>query len=200
MLRMLTSVLVGVLSLNRCLLAQTPERFMLRAAVEREAAHLASRAAAPTATKAAPSQEPAHTRDNDWNTVRGLAVGTRLIVFLQNGTRVQGVLVNAGEASVRVLAGGRERTLLRAEIVEVRRGHRLSVAQHAGIGLLLGGMTGIVAGSAAACDPRRCGGEGGLATAGGLVFGTFLGGLGGFVFGEAVHARPGRLVYAGVSP
>lgn len=204
MLRMLSGVLVAILSVNGCLYAQTRERFPLRAAIEREAARLASRAdrlaVTPAETRAVPSPVQADTRDDGWNAVRSLAVGTRVMVILRRDASVQGTLAGASEESVRVLVRGHERVLLRTEIAEVRRGHRLSVAQHAGLGLVLGGLTGVVAGSAAACDPHRCGGEGGLATAGGLVFGTFMGGLGGFVFGEAVHARPGTLVYAGVAP
>jgi hypothetical protein len=58
----------------------------------------------------------------------------------------------------------------------------------------------LVVGSAAACDPNVCGGEGGLAIAGGLVYGTVMDGIGGFAVGEAVHARSGRLVYARAKP
>ena len=89
-----------------------------------------------------------------------------------------------------VVRWGRKQKLLRDDVREVRLGHRLSVGQHAGLGLLVGGVTGFLVGAPCSDCPVNVG----------FATGTFLGGIGGFVVGEAVHARPGRLVYARARP
>ena len=138
---------------------------------------------------------------DDWDAVRQLEDGTPVLVTTQQDRRINGKLAGVSDDRLQVVVGwGRKQALLRDDIREVRIGHRLSVGQHAGLGLLLGAAGGFLVGSAAACDPHVCGGERGLAIAGGLVYGTLMGGIGGFVVGEAVHTRSGRLVYARAKP
>lgn len=140
-------------------------------------------------------------RTDDWGVVVRLAEGTRVRVTTRQGQDVNGRVAAVNQDTVQVgLRWGRTKTLPRDEVVAVRLGHRVTVAQHTGLGSLLGGLAGVLIGSAAACDSNVCGGEGGLAVAGGLVSGIFMGALGGFVVGEAVHARPGRLIYATAPP
>lgn len=181
--------------------AQQPGQGSLRASLEREAARLAWTLAAhdPSWNDSTRFNTPAAQieRSDDWDTVRRLKDGTRVLVTTRQGRGINGRLTTVSEDTLQmVVRWGRRQTLLRDDVREVRLGHRLSVGQHAGLGLLLGGVTGFLVGSAAACNPNVCGGEGGLAIAGGTVYGTFMGGIGGFVVGQAVHARPGRLVYA----
>lgn len=192
------------------LAAQQLGQSSLRASLEREATRLASSLAAhdPSWNGSAAFNTPAAQieRSDDWDTVRRLKDGTRVLVTASQGRRINGRLTTVSEDTLHmVVRWGREETLRRADVREVRLGHRLSVGQHVGLGLLLGGVTGNLVGRAAACGdsttlPGDCGGEAGLAIAGGTVYGTFLGGIGGFVFGQAVHARPGRLVYALLKP
>lgn len=86
---------------------------------------------------------------------------------------------------------GRKRTVLRNDIREVRLRHRLSVGQHAALGGLLGGVIGrALVGPPCIDCPADVG----------LEFGILWGGIGGYVVGEAVHARPGRLVYTLAKP
>ena len=47
---------------------------------------------------------------------------------------------------------GRNQTLARDDVHEVRLDHRLSVGQHVGLGMPLGGVTGWFVGKAADCD------------------------------------------------
>jgi hypothetical protein len=206
MTRFASVVLVLSLWFGVSLPAQQPGQSSLRASAEREAVRLASTPAAqdpswngPTGFNTTAAQ--IEQSDDDWDAVRRLKDGTRVVVTTRQDRRINGKLTTVSEDTLQmVVRWGREQTLRRDDIGEVRLRHRLGVAQHAGLGLLLGGVTGFLAGSAAACDPNVCGGEGGLAIAGGLVYGTFMGGIGGFVVGEAVHARPGRLVYPRAKP
>jgi hypothetical protein len=183
------------------LFAQQPVQASLRASFEREATRLASTLAPhnPSWIGSVGVNAPGDQieRSDDWDAVRRLKAGTRVLVTTRQGRGINGRVAIVSEDTL-LLVGrwGRKQTLRRDDVHEVRLGHRLGVGQHAGLGLLLGGVTGFLVGSAAACDPHVCGGEGGLAIAGGTVYGTFIGGIGGFVVGQAVHARPGRLVYA----
>ena len=182
--------------------AQQPSQSSLRASLEREVASTLV-AHDPSWNGSTGFNTPAAqiARSDDWDTVRRLKDGTRVLVTTLQGRDINGRLTTVSEDTLQmVVRWGRKQTLLRDEVREVRLSHRLSVGQHAGLGLLLGGVTGFLVGSAAACDPHVCGGEGGLAVAGGLVYGTLMGGIGGFVVGEAVHARPGRLVYTLAKP
>jgi hypothetical protein len=185
--------------------AQQPSQSSLRASLEREVTPLASTLVAddPFWNGSTGFNTPAAqiARSNDWDTVRRLKDGTRVRVTTLQGRDINGRLTTVSEDTLQmVVRWGRKQTLLRDEVREVRLSHRLSVGQHTGLGLLLGGVTGFLVGSAAACDPLVCGGEGGLAVAGGLVYGTLMGGIGGFVVGEGVHARPGRLIYTLAKP
>ena len=185
--------------------AQESGQGSLRASAEREAARLASTLAVRDPSGNGPSGFSTPTakveRSDDWDTVRRLKNGTRVLVTTSQDRRVDGRLTTVSEDALQVVVrGGRKQTLRRDDIREVRLGHRLSVGQHAGLGLLLGGLTGFAVGSAGACDRDVCGGEGGLVIAGGLVYGTVMGGIGGFAVGEAVHARSGRLLYARAKP
>jgi hypothetical protein len=107
------------------------------------------------------AEYPAQTeRSEDWNTVRRLKDGTRVLVTTRQGRGIDGRLNTVREDALQmVVRWGRKQTLLRDDVREVRLGHRLSVGQHAGPGLLLGGVTGFLVGSAAACDPNVCGGR-----------------------------------------
>jgi len=177
----------------------------VRASLEREATRLASTLVArdPFWNRSTGVNTPLAQRDrsDDWASVLRLKEGTHVFVATRQGRGINGRLTAVSPDTLQmVVRRGRTETLSRDDVGEVRLGHRLGVAQHAGLGLLLGGVTGFLVGSAAACDSNVCGGEGGLAVAGGFVHGTFLGGIGGFVVGEAVHARPGRLVYGGANP
>lgn len=206
MIRIASFVLIVSLWFAVSLPAQQPDQRSLRAAADREAVHLASTLAAqdpswngPTGLNATAAQ--IEQADDDWDAVQRLENGTRVVVTTRHDRRINGTLTTVSEDMLRmVVRWGRGQTLRRDDIGEVRLAHRFGVAQHAGLGLLLGGVTGFLGGSAAACDPKVCGGEGGLAIAGGLVYGTLMGGIGGFVVGEAVHARPGRLVYPHAKP
>lgn len=178
---------------------QQPGQGPVGVSVEREAARLVSTLVARgrpwDGSTGFNTQADQIDRSDDWNAVRRLESGTRVLVTTNQSRVLNGRLTSISEDTLQmVVRWGREQTLRRDDVGEVRLGHRLGVAQHAGLGLLLGGVTGFLAGSAAACDPNVCGGEGGLAIAGGLVYGTLMGGIGGFVVGQAVHARPGRLV------
>lgn len=138
----------------------------------------------------------AQVRLDDWAVFTGLDADTRVQVTMRDGRANAGRVATAAPDAVTLkVRWGRTQVLARADVREVRLGHRMGVAQFAGLGLLAGGVAGLVAGRAAACNPNVCGGEGGIAVAGGLVFGTLVGGIAGVVTGEAVHARPGRLIY-----
>lgn len=185
--------------------AQQPGQSPLRASLERDATRLA-----PTLAVQEPSWNGATgvdtraariDRSDDWDAVRRLKDGTRVLVTTRQGRGINGRLTTVSEDRLQIVGrSGRKQTIPRDDVREVRLDHRLSVVQHAGLGLLLGGVTGFLVGRAAACDPDVCAGEGGLAIAGGAVYGTFIGGIGGFVVGQAVHARKGRLVYTRVQP
>ncbi len=205
MTRFASVVLAMSLWFGVVLSAQQPDQGPIRASLEREATRLASTLAAydPSWDGSTGFNTPAAQIDpsDDWDTVRRLKDGTRVLVTTRQDRHINGKLITVSEDTLQmVVRWGRKQTLRRDDIREVRLGHRLGVGQHAGLGLLLGGVTGSLAGSAAACDPSVCGGEGGLAVAGGLVYGTLMGGIGGLVVGEAVHARSGRLVYAFAKP
>lgn len=183
------------------LFAQQPAQASLRASFEREATRLASTLAAHdpswSGSAGVNTRGAQIERSDDWDAVRRLKDGTRVLVTTRQGRGIDGRLITVSEDTLQlVVRWGRRQTLRRDDVHEVRLGHRLGVGQHAGVGLLLGGVTGFLVGSAAACDPHVCGGEGGLAIAGGTVYGTLIGGIGGFVVGQAVHARPGPLIYA----
>jgi hypothetical protein len=187
-----TSVALALsLSFDVGLSAQQLGQSSARASLERDATRMASTLAADV------QLEPS----DDWDNVRRLKEGTHVRVTTRHGGVVNGRLTTVGEDALEmVVRRGRKQTLLHDDVREVRLGHSFSVGQSAGLGLLLGGITGFLGGSVAACDPHVCGGERGLAIAGGTVYGVLLGGIGGFVVGEAMHARPGQLVYARARP
>jgi hypothetical protein len=175
--------------------AQQPGQSSLRASLEHEATRLASTLAAhdPSWNGSTGFNTPAAQigRSDDWDAVRRLKDGTGVLVTTRQDRRINGKLTAVSEDTLQmVVRWGRKQTLLRDDIREVRLRHRLSVGQHAGLGLLVGGVTGRLVGAPCVDCPVDVG----------LAYGTFLGGIGGFVVGEAVHARPGRLVYARTRP
>ena len=204
-LRFASVVLVLSLWFGVGLSAQYPGQSSLRRSAEREALRLAqtlvadhpsSKGSISFNTSLTQTQQP-----GDWDAVRQLEKGTHVRVSTHHGRATTGSLTTVGDDTLQMVVRlGRKETLSRDDVYEVRLLHGLSVGGYAGLGLLLGGLTGFLAGSAAACDQHVCGGEGGLAIAGGLVQGTFFGGMGGFVAGEMVHHRPERLVYARAKP
>jgi hypothetical protein len=159
----------------------------IRASLEREGRVLAATLAAGQASE----------RSNDWDNARGLAPGTRVTVSTDQEPFVKGTLISMSDDTLHLQSRrGRPWTIARADVREIRVGHKIGGGQGLAIGLLLGGVAGYLAGGATACEPHVCGGERGLAVAGGTLQGVFLGGIGGFVAGQAVQSRPGRLVYA----
>lgn len=201
MTRCASVVLVLSLSFDMGLSAQQPGQSSLRASLEHEATRLAATLTVDDPFRNDSEARAQVQRSDDWDTVRLLEKGTRVRVTTRQGQSMNGRLTTASDDTLQlVVRWGRKQTLLRDDVREVRRDRPLSVGQYAGLGLLLGGVAGFLVGSAAACDPHVCGGEGGLTIAGSTVQGTFLGGVGGFVAGEAMHSRPGRLVYARERP
>ena len=173
----------------------------IRVSLEREATRLATTLAArdPSWNGSTGFNAPAVQldRSDDWDTVQRFEEGTRVLVTTRQGRSIDGKLTTVSEDTLQmVVRWGRKQTLLRDDIREVRLGHRLSVGQHASLGLLLGVSAGFLAGSAEACASNVCGGEGGLAVAGGSVYGPLVGSIGGVALRELAPAGPGRLVSA----
>ena len=193
MTRVICVVLVFHLWFSVALSAQQPNRGPLSASLEREATRLASTLSANDPERSTGFSRPVAQIGplDDWDAVRRLNDGTRVLVTTNQGRGINGRLNTVSEDTLQIVVRWRRKeTLLRHDIREVRLRHRLSVGEHAGLGLLVGGVTGLLAGAPCVDCPVNVG----------LVYGTFLGGIGGFVIGEGVHARPGRLVYARTSP
>ena len=201
----LALVLVACAKFTIVLSAQHSGLSPVGASLEREATRLAATLATheqPSASSRGFDASAAQIdRSHDWDAVRRLKDGTRVLVSTGQERGLEGSVTAVSDDELQIVVRrGRLQTLRRDDVREVRLDHRLSIGQHVGLGLLVGGVTGYLIGSAVGCDPRVCGGEGGLAIAGGTLYGTFTGGLGGFVVGHVVHSRSARLVYARATP
>ena len=181
--------------------AQQPGQSSLRASLEREATRLASTLVARNQPlDDATGFEKAATpmgRSDDWNAVQRLGDGTRVVVTTSRKQGVRGRISTVSEDTLQIVdRQGGDQMLRREDVREVRLDHQRSVGQYVGLGLLLGGVTGFAIGSATECDCELRG----LGTVVGAVYGTLGGALGGWMIGGAVHARPGRLIYALAEP
>jgi hypothetical protein len=209
MTRILSAIVVLSLGLGANVSAQTVAPSALRASIDREVARLASVDVATPGVVAEPAvraaTQPANNlgaveqRTDDWGAVQKLVPGTRVRVATRNGREIIGPLTLAGEDRVELVARGRTESILRDDVWAVRLPHGLSVPGYLGLGILAGGVTGLLVGSAASASCDRtpgCDSAGALAIAGGVTLGPFLGGMTGFVTGQIVHHRPERVVYA----
>ena len=131
-------------------------------------------------------------RSSDWEAVRRLGHGARVVVLTSLNQSVRGRVSTVSSDMLGLVdRQGGNQALRLEDVREVRLDHRFSTAQYVGLGLLVGGVTGLAIGRASECDCNLRG----LATAmgglGGVVMGTFVG----WGAGRGVNARPGRLVY-----
>jgi uncharacterized protein YcfJ len=202
---MMTRGIASVLALILCSAATSfaedrPPR-SLRASGEREVARLASEWAAKvvaveqSASVAVPV--PQARQANDWGAVQALAPGTRVRVRSVRGPWVTGKVISVSDTGLATDRG----TFLRDEIIEINRARpsqSLNVVSYMGLGALVGGVAGYLAGSAS-YDCQDCG-EQRLATAMGSIGGLFLGGMGGVIVGEVVHHLPERTIYRRTGP
>ena len=131
-------------------------------------------------------------RTNDWNAIRQLKEGTRILVTTSQDRSIRGRTSTVSEDALRMIdRQGHDQMLRREDVREVRLDHRLSVGQYVGLGLLIGGWAGVAIGRASECDCELRG----LGTAMGAISGTIGGAIGGWMIGDAMNARPRRLIY-----
>ena len=147
------------------------------------------------------SQPPLSGASPAWDDLRSLSPNPWIKVSTDTDVELTGRLVAVRDDSLQLQTRRKVvRTLARASVREIRRVPHLNTGAALALGLLAGAGAGFVAGSAAACDPHICGGEGGLAVAGELVIGTLGGGMGGFIAAQVANTQPGTVVYARPRP
>ena len=134
-------------------------------------------------------------RIDDWDVVRQLKPGSRVEVRTIQGKRSKGKIGTVSDTTLELDVNGQGGQIFqRDNIRELQRGHRFSVGQHAGLGLLIGGGTGLLIGLATPCDGNDCDGRQ-LATAVLPALGFMIGGVTGFIAGESAHHSASDLIY-----
>jgi hypothetical protein len=182
--------------------AQQPDQSALRASIEREAANLALTpvAQSPPVDDAATLYQGATGtgQSHDWNAVRHLSQSTRVVVTTSQNQVVRGRISAIGEGTLRMDdRQGDDRILRREDVLEVHLDHRFSTVQYVGLGLLLGGATGLALGHASECDDCELRG---LGTVMGGFRGALMGVFVGWSIGGGLNAQPGQLIYRDQSP
>lgn len=131
-----------------------------------------------------------------WNALLSLAPGQVIVINTDTDVDLNGRLVAAHDDRLE-MAPRRQtvRSISRASVRDIRLARPRRAARWLTLGLAVGAVTGYAAGSAAACSPHACGGEGGLMVAGATTYGLTLGIIGGLVAAQADGSRPGRLIY-----
>ena len=131
-----------------------------------------------------------------WDALGRLTFATPIVVSTESALALAGRFVMATNEQLEIsLSRGGRRVIARNTVRAVRLSPTWGVGRSVLVGVLAGSLAGYAAGSAAACDARVCGGERGLAVAGGTLSGATFGAIGGFAFGQAMRTRQGRLVY-----
>jgi hypothetical protein len=131
-----------------------------------------------------------------WDALSQLAAATPIVVSTEIELALAGRFVMATEEQLEIsLSRSGRRVIARDSVRAVRLSPTWGVGRSVLLGVLAGSLAGYAAGSANACNARVCGGERGLAVAGGTLSGATFGAIGGFAFGQAMRTRQGRLVY-----
>ena len=198
--RTLAFIFVGSLASMDASAGELPTPGPIQVAVARAAAGLASTFAATDRDRDTSTEQtlPSRTALGDWDAVRQLPAGQRVVVTTASERDIKGRIAVVDGNTIRIINRGRDRTFNRTDVREVRLDHKLTLGHYAGLGLLAGVLTGIAAGNRVeicrSCDPP-------ISPAIGYgMFGGFVGGSIGFAVGSAVSIKPGRMVYTSALP
>ena len=125
----------------------------------------------------------------DWTAVEGLRSGTRVIVYVKDGSEIKGKITRAMPTALDLQRNGRSVSLQRGDVQRVYLTRRGPVLKRALIGAAAGAGIGILVGAVAVAATK----SDGLAAAGGFLYGIPVGVA---VGAATTRRRRGVLIYS----